>query len=93
MQALTSMIPERTDYNGYANYETWNVALWIQNEEPIYRVAMAYVEQARRFGQAIRYDNLIPALEYRFGQMTKDGTRWMDGRIDTEELDEMLADM
>ena len=93
MQALTSMIPERSDYNGYANYETWNVALWIQNEEPIYRVAMAYVEQARRFGQAIRYDNLIPALEYRFGQMTKDGTRWMDGRIDTEELDEMLADM
>ena len=87
------MIPERSDYNGYANYETWNVALWIQNEEPIYRVAMAYVEQARRFGQAIRYDNLIPALEYRFGQMTKDGTRWMDGRIDTEELDEMLADM
>ena len=93
MQALTSMIPERSDYNGYANYETWNVALWIQNEEPIYRVAMAYVEQARRFGQAIRYDNLIPALEYRFGQMTKDGTRWMDGRIDTAEMDEMLADM
>ena len=79
--------------NGYANYETWNVALWIQNEEPMYRVALAYVEQARRFGQAIRYDNLIPALEYRFGQMTKDGTRWMDGRINTDEMDAVLADL
>ena len=79
--------------NGYANYETWNVALWIQNEEPMYRVAMAYVEQARRFGQKISYDSLIPALEYRFGQMTKDGTRWMDGRINTEELNEVLEDL
>jgi hypothetical protein len=79
--------------NGYANYETWNVALWIQNEEPMYRVALAYVEQARRFGQRISYDALIPALEYRFGQMTKDGTRWMDGRINTDEMDAVLADL
>lgn len=24
-------------YNGYKNYETWAVALWIDNEEPLYR--------------------------------------------------------
>ena len=39
------------------------------------------------------YDALIPRLEYRFGQMTPDGVRWMDGRIDTDELDEMLTDL
>ena len=83
MEALTSMIPERTDYNGWTNYETWNVALWLQNDEAMYTVAKHYST----------YDALIPRLEYRFGQMTPDGVRWMDGRIDTDELDEMLTDL
>ena len=82
-----------TTFNGWANYETWNASLWINNEEPMYRLAVSYVEQARRFGQAIKFDNLIPALEYAFGQMTPDGVRWMDGRIDTDEMDEMLAEL
>ena len=93
MEALTSMIPERETFNGWANYETWNASLWINNEEPMYRLAVSYVEQARRFGQAIKFDNLIPALEVNFGQMTPDGVRWMDGRIDTDEMDEMLAEI
>ena len=25
-----------TRYNGWSNYETWNVALWLDNEEPMY---------------------------------------------------------
>ena len=79
--------------NGWANYETWNASLWIGNDESMYRLAVSYVEQARRFGQKVRYDNLIPALEVNFGQMTPDGTRWMDGRIDTDEMDEMLEEL
>ena len=83
MQRLTSMIPERTDFNGWANWATWNVALWIQNDEGTYRVARQYDS----------YDALIPRLERMWGQMTPDGARWMDPMIDTDELDEMLAEL
>ena len=71
------------DYNGWANWETWNVALWLQNDEAMYNVARQYD----------RYDAAIPHLELNFGQMTPDGARWMDGRIDTDALDEMLAEL
>lgn len=30
-----------SDYNGWTNYETWNVPLWIDNEEPSYRARRA----------------------------------------------------
>lgn len=85
MQALETMIPERTDYNGWTNYETWNVALWLQNDEAMYRLARVKGHSG--------YDHLIPALEVNFGQMTPDGVRWMDPTIDTDEIDEMLEDL
>ena len=72
-----------TTYNGWTNYETWNVALWLQNKEAYYNVARQYD----------RYDSMIPRLEYKFGQMTPDGVRWMDGLINTDELDEMLTEL
>ena len=83
MEKLQTMIPERTDYNGWTNYETWNVALWLQNDEQAYNIARKYSE----------YDRLIPRLELNFGQMTPDGVRWMDGLINTDEIDEMLSDL
>ena len=69
-------------YNGWANYETWNVALWLQNDYSTYAVAQKYD----------RYDALIPRLELMWGPMTPDGVRWMDPTVDTAELDEMLSD-
>ena len=70
-------------YNGWANWATWNVSLWLQNDEALYNVAKRYD----------RYDALIPRLENGWGQMTPDGARWMDPTIDTAALDEMLSDL
>ena len=83
MNKETTMTAATETFNGWANYETWNVALWLQNNYSHYKIARLYD----------RYDALIPRLELNFGQMTPDGVRWMDGLIDTNELDEMLADL
>lgn len=80
---MTTATLTDTTYNGWANWATWNVALWIQNDDYTYKVARQYD----------RYDALIPRLEMIWGQMTPDGARWMDGQINTAELDAMLADL
>lgn len=33
-------------YNGYKNWETWNLVLWLQNEEGSYHAARAMVADA-----------------------------------------------
>ena len=33
------MMATETGYNGWKNYETWNVALWVNNDESMYRFA------------------------------------------------------
>ena len=70
-------------YNGFSSYETWNVCLWLQNDYAFYKVAQKYDS----------FNKLIPRLEYEFGQITPDGVRWMDGLINTDEVDEVLAEL
>lgn len=45
---------EAREYEGWKNYETWNVNLWVMNEEPLYRAVVAHPsrftpESAARF--------------------------------------------
>ena len=45
-----------TEYNGWTNYHTWNIALWIDNEEPLYRAKIAMLERRKRpvTGETVR---------------------------------------
>lgn len=83
-----------TTYNGWANYETWNVALYIQNDYGLYCMARAYVFEEH--GEANYADY------YRFSQMltrdgfdvkTPDGVRWDDAKLNHAELNEMLQEL
>ena len=75
-------------YNGYTNYETWNVALWIDNEEGLYNERVERVQAAfddvdeediaEKSSQA-RY-NLADTLKEWVESMQPDlgGTMWGD---------------
>ena len=68
-------------FNGWSNYETWNVALWIQNEFPFYAVALA-CGSYREFLFAIAEDSV--------GLATPDGVSWFDPALNFAELDSMI---
>lgn len=70
-------------YNGWANRQTWNVALWIGNDEGLYRLALecadyaAFAEQMRELGQS----------------ETPDHVAYNDSGLDTDELDNLIREL
>lgn len=39
-------MPKDKGYNGWKNYETWNVALWLDNEQSTYNARRAMAQEA-----------------------------------------------
>ena len=73
---------EDTTYNGWTNYETWNVALWIENSEGLYNLARrsySYQDFVRRNCEE--------------GDTTPDGVKWDDVNLNHLELDEMIEEL
>lgn len=70
-------------YNGWKNYETWNVALWIQNDEGLYQIARGCETYAQ-------FAEMLGLTEY---DGTPDGVRWSDSALDIEALDEMIGEL
>jgi len=47
-------------YNGWTNYETWNVALWLDNEPAIYNYVREIAgESANEYDLAVRLQTLV----------------------------------
>ena len=72
-----------TTYNGWTNYETWNVGLWLGNDEGLYEVAR----------RALDFDHLIEMLNSYGSEFTGDGVRWDDPSVNRVEIEEMLEEM
>ena len=72
-------------FNGWANYSTWNVALYIQNDEGLYEFA----RECKNDG----YQYFADVISETGSQVTPDGVSWTHPELDTDELDEMMAEL
>ena len=73
-------------YQGWANYATWNVALWINNDEGLYNLAKVY----RHTGYKSLVEMLRDELDFR---ETPDGVALNDSGLDIDELDAMMEEL
>ena len=70
-----------TEYNGWENYETWNVALWIDNDEGLYNIARRCVD----YKQFVAYVS-------EFMTQTPDGVEWNDPKVNVIQLNSEVFD-
>lgn len=74
-------------YNGWANYNTWNVALWIGNDEGLYNLARE-CKTFERFKAELREISAGTPIAIE----TPDGVAWNDSAIDTDEIEAMFEE-
>jgi hypothetical protein len=72
-----------TTYNGWANYETWNVSLWLQNDEGLYNLA----------AECGDYETLVDCLYNDYGvKETKDGVKFADPKVNVIQINSDVFD-
>ena len=77
-----NLLDQDTEYNGWTNYETWNVGLWLGGDAGLYDIAR----------RALDYDHLLEMLSMLGSETTGDGVRWDDPKVNAVEIDEMLQE-
>mgnify|MGYP003124253585 CR=1 FL=1 len=70
-------------YNGWTNYETWNVALWMDNDEESYQIALS----SKNYEEYRRKQNL------RFEPVTGDHVSLFHDNLNIKELDDKITEM
>lgn len=74
-----------TGYYGWRNWETWNVSLWIGNDEGLYQLAR---------GLRYRGYQAFRDLMLEIGCTgTPDGAAWDDPDLDLDQLDDMMREL
>ena len=72
-----------TTYNGWENYETWNVALWMQNDEGLYNLA----------AECGDYQTFVDCLYNDYGvKETQDGVKFNDPKVNVIQINSDVFD-
>lgn len=80
-----------TTYNGWANYETWNVALWIQNDEGLYSLAKEHNDYQSFVDEMASWSEQTG--DSKTFLQTGDGVAWNDSGLDHDALNEMIREL
>ena len=96
----THTMKNETTYNGWTNYETWNVSCWASSTEFLYALARTsedyrqFVELVKMFANDITNDYYARFnIAHNFANGTPDGINWKSRKLNTQELDEMIKEM
>lgn len=76
------MIMSNDGYNGWKNRETWNVILWLNNDEGLYNLMREHTD----------YASLVETLRELGTTETPDRVAYNDSGLDVDALDEMIAE-
>ena len=74
------------EYNGWANWETWNVALWIGNDELLYNFA----KLCHNYKNFVELVGAVPNI-YQFE--TGDGVAWKSQKVKRREINSMIKEL
>jgi hypothetical protein len=80
------------EYNGWANRSTWNVALWINNDELMYEQAVRFMKKEENIHAKHPYKSFI--LDYGLqSEKTPDGIKFLSSSLDYKALNEMMLEL
>lgn len=86
-------------YNGWANYETWNVALWISNDYELYSAACNFMadydgnDPYNDFVDEVIFNGASYCVAVGTGaDKTPDGVEWEGSELDYDALKEFMRE-
>lgn len=71
-------------YNGWTNWETWNIALWLDNEKYYYDLTLE---------SSCFFDFVLKLIKDGEPLETPDGAKFFDWKVNIEEIDEKIKEL
>ena len=82
IQPSINLWDRKEKYNGWTDWTTWNVALWIRNDQTYYNIATECKD----------YMDFLYEMQYMIGSFaTPDGADW--GEANIEEMNEVIEEI
>ncbi len=79
------------NYNGWKNRATWNVALWINNDESLYNEAIEFMKRQQKNKRQL-YKRFIYGMGFEHSS-TPDGIGWLSHKLSLSELNQFMKEL